>query len=113
VAASDIIGLAALRGNGLPIVADESVFSLADATRVVRADAADAVSIYVGKSGGLERAVLTAQLLTSFGIEPLLGSNGEMGVGAAAQVHVACACEHLARFPSTLSVSCITRRTSW
>lgn len=98
----DIEGLAFLRGRGLPIVADESVFSLADVVRVIRGDAADTVSVYVGKSGALERAVTAATTLDLFGLDALIGSNGEMGLGAAAQIHVACACEHLSAYPSDI-----------
>lgn len=102
LAPDDVDGLAGLRGRGLPIVADESVFSLGDVARVVRAGAADVVSVYVGKSGGLERALLAMRTLAVFGIDSLLGSNGEMGLGAAAQVHVACAAERLSHFPSDI-----------
>jgi L-Ala-D/L-Glu epimerase / N-acetyl-D-glutamate racemase len=102
LAADDVEGLAGLRGRGLPIVADESVFSLGDVARVVRAEAADVVSVYVGKSGGLDRALLAARTLAVFGIDALVGSNGEMGLGAAAQLHVACASERLSSFPSDI-----------
>lgn len=98
----DVQGLAVLRGRGLSIVADESVFSLGDVVRMIRAEAADTVSIYVGKSGALERAVTAVTTLDLFGIDALIGSNGEMGLGAAAQVHVACACERLSAFPSDI-----------
>ena len=96
---TDLDGLRDLRRFGVPIVADESVFSLGDVARVVRADAADAVSVYVGKSGGLERALLAMMTLSVFGVGALVGSNGEFGLGAAAQIHVACACERLASIP--------------
>jgi L-alanine-DL-glutamate epimerase-like enolase superfamily enzyme len=102
LAPGDVEGLAQLRSFGLPVLADESVFSLDDVARVVRAEAADVVSIYVGKSGGLERALLAMQTLGVFGIDVLLGSNGEMGLGAAAQLHVACACQHLSAIPSDI-----------
>jgi L-alanine-DL-glutamate epimerase-like enolase superfamily enzyme len=102
LAPDDVEGLAGLRGRGLPIVADESVFSLGDVARVVRAGAADVVSVYVGKSAGLERALLAMRTLAVFGVDSLLGSNGEMGLGAAAQLHVACASERLSGFPSDI-----------
>jgi L-alanine-DL-glutamate epimerase-like enolase superfamily enzyme len=102
VAPGDVEGLHELRSLGLPMLADESVFSLEDVTRVIRADAADCVSIYVGKSGGLEKAVLAIRTLGLFGIDALVGSNGEMGLGAAAQIHVACACERIAEIPSDI-----------
>jgi L-alanine-DL-glutamate epimerase-like enolase superfamily enzyme len=102
VAPSDLEGLADLRRFGVPVLADESVFSLGDAARVARLAAADAVSLYVGKSGGLAEVVFAARMLAAFGIGSIIGSNGEMGVGAAAQIHVACACEELASIPSDI-----------
>lgn len=102
VTAADVAGLAALRGRGLPVLADEAVFSLGDVARVVRREAADAVSIYVGKAGSLEDAVFALKMLPLFGMEALVGSNGEMGLGAAAQVHVACASAQLSGIPSDI-----------
>ena len=32
-------------------------------------------------------------------MDVVIGANGEMGIGAAAQLHVACACEHLSEIP--------------
>lgn len=102
VGPEDVDGLALLRGRGLPVIADEAVFSLGDVARLIRADGADVASVYVGKSGALERAVRAVAVLDLFGIGALIGSNGEMGLGAAAQVHVACACERLASIPSDI-----------
>lgn len=102
VAPSDLDGHRELRRAGLPVVLDESVYSPDDLVCAIRADAADAVAVYVGKSGGLERAVLTARVAQLFGLDVLVGSNGEMGVGAAAQIHVACACERLGAIPSDI-----------
>jgi L-alanine-DL-glutamate epimerase-like enolase superfamily enzyme len=101
VAADDLDGLAALRG-GPPIVADESVFGLADLRRVIAAGAADVVSVYVGKSAGPGRAVQLAQLAAAHGLEVVIGSNGELGLGAAAQLHVACALPELSGIPSDI-----------
>ena len=49
-----------------------------------------------------EKAVLAIRTLGLFGIDALVGSNGEMGLGAAAQIHVACACERIAEIPSDI-----------
>ena len=57
------------------------------------------VSIYVGKSSALERAVESARLAGELGMDVVIGANGEMGIGAAAQLHVACACERLGEIP--------------
>ncbi|GII64039.1 dipeptide epimerase [Sphaerisporangium krabiense] len=103
VAPADLDGMRGLRNLGLPVVADESVFGEADLTALVRAEAADCVSLYVGKSGGPGRAVAMGRLASAFGIDALLGSNGELGIGAAAQLHVACALPALSReFPSDI-----------
>ena len=91
VSAADLDGLRALRGNGLPVIADESVFGMADLIRVIRAEAADVISLYIGKSGGPGRAVAMGRLAEAFNVGALIGSNGELGIGAAAQLHVACA----------------------
>ncbi|RIQ17865.1 mandelate racemase/muconate lactonizing enzyme family protein [Jiangella rhizosphaerae] len=100
VAPDDIEGMAALRGLGLCLVADESVFGMASLVRVLRADAADVVSLYIGKSGGPGRAVEMGRVAGALGSEVVIGSNGELGVGAAAQIQVACALDSLAEdFP--------------
>lgn len=96
VAPDDLEGMAALRGRGTWVVADESVFGMASLVRVLRAGAADAVSLYIGKSGGPGRAAEMARVAGALGAEVILGSNGELGVGAAAQLHVACAIGSLA-----------------
>ncbi|MFE0021275.1 mandelate racemase/muconate lactonizing enzyme family protein [Amycolatopsis sp. NPDC059021] len=102
VAPGDLAGMAALRSAGLPVVADEAVFGTGDLLRLARADAADVVSVYVGKAGGPGRAVALARLAEASGLDVLIGSNGELGIGAAAQLHVACALPRLSAFPSDI-----------
>ena len=100
---ADLTGMREMRDFGLPVVADESVFGMSDLTALMRADAADVVSLYVGKSGGPGRAVEMATVANASGISVILGSNGELGIGAAAQLHVACAVEGLdPRIPSDI-----------
>jgi L-Ala-D/L-Glu epimerase / N-acetyl-D-glutamate racemase len=99
VHATDLEGMRQLRSLGVPVVADESVYSAADVIRIAQAGAADVISIYVGKSAGPARAVRAAALAAAHGLDVVIGSNGEMGVGAAAQLHVACACERLGPIP--------------
>ena len=62
VRADDLEGLREVRALGVPLVADESVYSPADVLRIGRLGAADIVSVYVGKSSALERAVESARL---------------------------------------------------
>jgi muconate cycloisomerase len=88
---ADLQGMAALRSLGLPVIADESVFGMADLKSVIRTGAADVVSLYIGKSGGPGRAIQMATVAAAAGLGVIIGSNGELGVGAAAQTHVAVA----------------------
>ena len=56
IAPGDTESMAYLRAvGGIPIMADESVFTLADAWNVLRAHAADVISVYPGKNGGHRR----------------------------------------------------------
>ena len=103
VAAGDLQGMHELKELGIPVVADESVFTLDNLVAVLRAEAADVISIYVGKSGGPSRAVEMGRIADAFGLDSVIGSNGESGVGAAAQLQVACAMPGLSmRFPSDI-----------
>jgi L-alanine-DL-glutamate epimerase-like enolase superfamily enzyme len=99
VRADDLEGLRDVRALGVPLIADESVYSPEDVVRIGRLGAADIVSLYVGKSCGLERAVESARLAAELGLDVVIGANGEMGIGAAAQLHVACACERISEIP--------------
>jgi L-alanine-DL-glutamate epimerase-like enolase superfamily enzyme len=99
---ADLDGMAAVRALGLPVLADEAVYSLDDVANIIRRGAADALNVYVGKSGGLELAVREMDIATAFGLDAILGSNGEFGVGAAAQIHVACAAQRVGPFPSDI-----------
>ncbi|MEU4197725.1 enolase C-terminal domain-like protein [Kribbella sp. NPDC026611] len=98
----DLRGTKAVRQLGLPVIADESVFGMHDLVDVIEAEAADVVSLYVGKSGGPGRAVRMAEVAAAHGLPVLLGSNGELGIGAAAQLHVAAAVPRLSSYPSDI-----------
>ena len=98
----DLEGMAAVRAVGVPVLADEAVYSLDDVANIIRLRAADALNVYVGKSGGLELAVRAMDTATMFGLDAIIGSNGEFGVGAAAQIHVACAAQRIGPFPSDI-----------
>ncbi|MEO7146005.1 MAG: enolase C-terminal domain-like protein, partial [Bryobacteraceae bacterium] len=76
------------RSVEVPIVADESVFRLQDAMALVRAEAADVFSIYVGK-GGIGPARKIAAVAEAAGLTCTIGSNLELGVASAAMVHLA------------------------
>jgi muconate cycloisomerase len=81
--------LAEVRRNvPVPIIADESVYTLEDARMLARAEAADVFSIYIGKAGGIGPARDIARFARSVGIKCTIGSNLELGVGSAAMIHL-------------------------
>jgi L-alanine-DL-glutamate epimerase-like enolase superfamily enzyme len=62
VPAGEVDALIAVRGAvALPIIADESVYTLSDARLLARDGAADVFSIYVGKAGGIAPARAIAE----------------------------------------------------
>jgi len=102
VARHDIEGLAKVRSSvGVPIMADESVFSIWQAEEVLRRKAADLISIYPGKNGGLLQAKKICELAEKEGVACHLGSNLEWDIGTAAMCHLAVACKNVAleKFP--------------
>lgn len=98
----DLEGMRKLRSFGIPIIADESVFDIDDARQCLAADACDGVSIYVGKSGSLERALEIGELFAENGRSLVIGSNAELGIGTAAQIHLGAALSILGEFPSDI-----------
>ncbi len=84
--------MASLRSSSLvPIMADESVFTLQDAFRVAASRAADILSIYPGKHGGIANTVSIARVASSADIVCHMGSNLELGIATAAMLHVSAA----------------------
>jgi muconate cycloisomerase len=82
--------LADVRKNvPVPIVADESIYTLDDAKILARAQAADVFSIYIGKAGGFRPARRIAEFAHSAGIPCTVGSNLELGIASAAMIHLA------------------------
>jgi L-alanine-DL-glutamate epimerase-like enolase superfamily enzyme len=79
------------RAISVPVIADESVFTLRDARVIATLKAADVLSIYVGKAGGITEAMKIAQFAQTQHLKCTVGSNLELGVGSAAMVHLALA----------------------
>src|SRR6266566_2493577 len=75
--------------TGVPVIADESVYTAQDALSILRAGAADALSLYIGKSAGIGPARKIAAIAEAAGCGCTVGSNLEMGIGSAAMIHVA------------------------
>ena len=89
VAPVDISWMAEVRRNTeLPVMADESLYSLQDAMALARSSAADMFSLYIGKSG-LSGARKIAAVAEAAGLICTIGSNMELGVATAAMIHLA------------------------
>lgn len=82
VAADDYAGLRKIREEtGVKVMADESVCTLADATRLIEQEACDIFNVRLGKNGGLWTARRLVEIAAGAGIEVHLGTMvGESGV---------------------------------
>jgi L-alanine-DL-glutamate epimerase-like enolase superfamily enzyme len=97
IAPGNVEALAEVRRSvAVPIVADESVYTAADALQLAHARAADVFSIYIGKSAGIGPARQVAAVAEAAGLVCTIGSNLEMGVGSAAMIHFAMAAPAIA-----------------
>jgi L-alanine-DL-glutamate epimerase-like enolase superfamily enzyme len=101
----DHAGMAEVRRrSGIPIMADESVFTPQDALEVIRHRAADVLSLYPGKHGGIRPTQQIAKLAEAAGVPCTIGSNLEREVATAAMAHVTVCTANLQceRFPGDL-----------
>ena len=84
------------RAIDTPIMADESVFSPAEAIEMVRGEIADLVSIKIMKSGGIARAREIAAIAEAAGITAYGGTMFEGGLAIAAGLHMVAATPNIA-----------------
>lgn len=88
----DIDGMAKVRAaSPLPIMADESLFSVWQAEQVLRKRAADLISIYPGKNGGILRSLTISKLAAAEGVACHVGSNLEWDIATAAMCQLVAA----------------------
>ena len=92
VPAQDLDGLAYVTQNSdVPVLADESVFSPADAMTILQRHAADLINIKLMKCGGFTNALRIASACEIYGVECMLGCMLEAKISVNAAVHLACA----------------------
>jgi o-succinylbenzoate synthase len=92
VGADDIDGLKYIKQRvQTPLLADESIFSLKDARRLLEMQAIDYVNIKLAKTAGITEALKLADLSNEFGVKCMMGCMLEGPIGVAAGVHVASA----------------------
>ena len=75
----------------VPVLADESVFSPADALTIMQMGAADLVNIKLMKCGGIYNALKIASAAEVYGVECMIGCMLEAKISVNAAVHLACA----------------------
>lgn len=96
VSAEDVRGLASVRKHSsIPVMADESVHSPADALRLIQAEAVDMINIKLMKSGGIHKARKIAEVAEAAGVPCMIGCMSESELGITAAVHLAAAIRNI------------------
>ena len=96
VSAEDVRGLASVRKHSsIPVMADESVHSPADALRLIQAEAVDMINIKLMKSGGIHKARKIAEIAEAAGVPCMIGCMSESELGITAAVHLAAAMRNI------------------
>jgi muconate cycloisomerase len=96
LAREDLDGMRELRErSSVLVMADESVWTPRDALECVRRGAADVLNVYVSEAGGLRAAAAIFAIAEAAGIPCVVGSMPELGIGTAAQAHLAAAMRNL------------------
>ncbi|OGQ93129.1 MAG: hypothetical protein A2253_02255 [Deltaproteobacteria bacterium RIFOXYA2_FULL_55_11] len=87
-----------------PIMADESAWTPQDVLEIVRKRAAEIISLYTTKPGGLFKAKKVAAVAEAGGLQCNVNGSVETGVGNAANLHLA-ASTAVASLPCVVPVS--------
>lgn len=74
-----------------PVLADESVFSLLDAQKVLERNAADAINIKLMKTGGIHSALTLCETAAAHGAPCMMGCMLESKIAVSAAAHLAAA----------------------
>lgn len=92
VAADDIAGLQYIKERvQTPLLADESIFGIKDARKLLEMQAIDYINIKLAKAAGITQALNLADLAAEFDTKCMIGCMLEGPVSVAAGVHVASA----------------------
>lgn len=81
------------QGVAVPVMADESAWSVRDILALHAAGAASCFSCYVTKPGGLYHARRQGEIAQTLGMACDIGGSGEGGIGNAANLHLGAALE--------------------
>jgi len=93
----DLEGLAEVRRRiAQPIMADESVFTPQEAQRCLALRAADIISVYPGKQGGILATAEVVAMCEAAGVRCAIGSNLEWDIASSAMAQLAVALPNIA-----------------
>ena len=88
----------------IPIMADESAWSPRDVLRLIEWKAAEMLSVYYTKPGGLSKAKKLLAIAEAAGLRCDINGSAEMGIGNAANLHLA-ASSNAIDLPGTIPVT--------
>jgi muconate cycloisomerase len=88
----------------VPVMADESSWTERDVTQIASARAAQYLSVYYTKPGGLWKAKRLLTVAGAFGMQCDINGSAEMGIGNAANLHLAASSPEVV-LPGTIPVT--------
>jgi len=101
----DVDGLAEVAARcQVPIMADESVWTSRDVTVIAAKKAAEYLSVYYTKPGGLWNARKLLAVAGAHGMFSDINGSGEMGIGNAANLHLAASAPEVI-LPGTIPIT--------
>src|SRR6478672_1977973 len=88
----------------VPVMADESAWTAEDVLEIVRLNAAQMLSVYYTKPGGLARAKRLLAVAGAAALPCDINGSAEMGIGVAADLHLAASSPEI-MLPGTISAT--------
>ncbi|AMB89431.1 dipeptide epimerase [Bacillus altitudinis] len=80
------------------IMADESIFSLHDAIKVLETRSCDLINLKLMKTGGIKKALKINSLAEAYGVKCMVGSMIESKLGITAAAHLAASQPNITRY---------------
>ncbi len=94
----------------VPIMADESAWNAYDVLRIIQMQAADMLSVYYTKAGGFLKAKKLLAVAETGGLRCDINGSAEMGVGNAANLHLA-ASSQIIDIPGSIPVTALADKS--
>jgi muconate cycloisomerase len=99
----------------VPVMADESAWTAEDVLEIAMQDAAQMLSVYYTKPGGLMNAKRLLSVASAARFQCDINGSGEMGIGNAANLHLAASSPEITlagTIPVTSTAESITTKTA-